>query len=62
MYFIFCTFSRCQASAVAVSTAIAVMLERNPQCVDKKGNYIVKKVIDMAFDAASQCLETKEEV
>ncbi|XP_052082880.1 ADP-ribosylarginine hydrolase Tri1-like [Mytilus californianus] len=50
---------RCQASSVAVSVAIATMLQGNHR--DKKGHFKVKDVIHEAYEHASKCLETDEE-
>ncbi|XP_076109483.1 ADP-ribosyl-[dinitrogen reductase] glycohydrolase-like [Mytilus galloprovincialis] len=50
---------RCQASTVAVSVAIATMLQGKH--MDKKGNFIVKDIIQDAYKYASTCLETDTE-
>ncbi|XP_033745094.1 ADP-ribosylarginine hydrolase Tri1-like isoform X2 [Pecten maximus] len=52
---------RCQASAVAVCVAIALLLQRQPKHLDKKGNYNIKAIISDCYDHASKCLETEKE-
>ncbi|XP_069101170.1 ADP-ribosyl-[dinitrogen reductase] glycohydrolase-like [Argopecten irradians] len=52
---------RCWASAVAVCVAIALMLQRQPKHLDKKGNYNIKEIINESYDHASKCLETEKE-
>ena len=52
----------CQASTVALSTAIAMMLQRQPRHVDKSGAYKVKVIIQDAYGAAEPLLETPEKV
>ncbi|XP_060079756.1 ADP-ribosylarginine hydrolase Tri1-like [Ylistrum balloti] len=52
---------RCQASVVAVCVAIALMLQRQPKHLDKKGNYNIKAIINDCYDYASKCLETEKE-
>ena len=53
---------RCQASVVAVSVAISLMLQRRPQHLDKKGHYKVDQLIKDTYDHAAQCLETDKDV
>ncbi|XP_052082859.1 ADP-ribosylarginine hydrolase Tri1-like isoform X3 [Mytilus californianus] len=50
---------RCQASTVAVSVAIATMLQGKHK--DKKGKFKVKEIIQDAYTYASTCLETDKE-
>lgn len=52
---------RCQASAVAVSVAIALMLQRNQKHLDKKGHYDIKELIHDVYEHASKCLKTDEQ-
>lgn len=52
---------RCQASAVAVSVAIALMLQRNQKHLDKKGHYNIKELIHDVYECASKCLKTDEQ-
>lgn len=61
--FVLCTHydQRCQASAVAVSVCISLMLHRQPQHLDKKGNYNVDALIKESFDHAAKCLEKEED-
>ncbi|XP_052082828.1 ADP-ribosylarginine hydrolase Tri1-like isoform X2 [Mytilus californianus] len=50
---------RCQASTVAVSVAIATMLQGKHK--DEKGKFKVKDIIQDAYTYASTCLETDTE-
>ncbi|XP_021376119.1 uncharacterized protein LOC110464950 isoform X2 [Mizuhopecten yessoensis] len=52
---------RCRASTVAVCVAIALMLQRQPKHLDKKGCYNVNAIISHCYDYASKCLETDKE-
>ncbi|XP_041350168.1 uncharacterized protein LOC121369272 [Gigantopelta aegis] len=52
---------RCQASCVAVVTAISLMLKRGERHVKSKGTYKVKEIIEDSYEMASKCLETEEE-
>ncbi|XP_067683812.1 ADP-ribosyl-[dinitrogen reductase] glycohydrolase-like [Haliotis asinina] len=53
---------RCQASTVAVSVAISLMLRRQPQYLKKNGNYDIDKIIQECFHiASSTCLEADEQ-
>ncbi|XP_046563707.1 uncharacterized protein YegU-like [Haliotis rubra] len=53
---------RCQASTVAVSVAISLMLRRQPQHLKKNGDYDIDKIIQECFNvASSKCLETDEQ-
>lgn len=58
MYFI----QRCQASAVAVSVAIAMMLQRNEKHVDRKCHYKVDQIIKDTYDIAVKYIEIEEQV
>ncbi|KAK3596757.1 hypothetical protein CHS0354_038756 [Potamilus streckersoni] len=53
--------SRCQASAVAVCTAISLMLQRGSQHLKQNGEYDVEPIIKDAFAEASNCLQSKDE-
>jgi len=53
---------RCQASVIAVSVVIAMMLQRQPRHLEKSGKYNVKNLIDDTYELASQCLDTDDEV
>ncbi|VDI46414.1 Hypothetical predicted protein [Mytilus galloprovincialis] len=50
---------RCQASTVAVSVAIASMMQGKHK--DRSGHFKVNDIIREAYDYASACLETDEE-
>ncbi|XP_071082757.1 ADP-ribosyl-[dinitrogen reductase] glycohydrolase-like [Haliotis cracherodii] len=52
---------RCQASTVAVSVAISLMLMRAPQHLKRSGKYRVNKIIQDSFQKAAACLETQEQ-
>lgn len=52
---------RCQASAVAVSVAIAMMLQRNEKHVDRKGHYKVDQIIKDTYDIAVKFIEIEEQ-
>ncbi|XP_071082038.1 uncharacterized protein YegU-like [Haliotis cracherodii] len=52
---------RCQASTVAVSAAISMMLKREPQHMKKNGKYKVQQIIEDCFQIASKCLETDDQ-
>ena len=43
---------RCQASVVAITTSIALMLQRPESLVKKSGEYDVEKITGQAFDHA----------
>ncbi|KAL8559171.1 hypothetical protein ACOMHN_048418 [Nucella lapillus] len=61
--FVRCTHydPRCQASAVAVSVVISLMLQRQQRHLDRKGHYLVDALIKDAFAHAAKCLETDED-
>lgn len=52
---------RCQASAVAVSVAIAMMLQRNEKHLDWKGRYKVDQIIKDTYDIAVKYIEIEEQ-
>ncbi|KAL3868580.1 hypothetical protein ACJMK2_041381 [Sinanodonta woodiana] len=52
---------RCQASAVAVCTAISLMLQKRSIHFKQTGEYIVETIIEDAFREASTCLHSKHE-
>lgn len=52
---------RCQASAVAVSVGISLMLQRLPRHLDKHGKYKVDLLIKDSYMFAAKCLETEEQ-
>ena len=53
---------RCQASAVAVSVAIAMMLQRKEKHTDKTGQYNIPAIITDSYDIAVKYVETDEQV
>ncbi|XP_033746094.1 ADP-ribosylarginine hydrolase Tri1-like [Pecten maximus] len=53
---------RCQASCVAVTVAIALMLQKNERHIKKNGNYNVDGIIDETYKYAARILSTTEEV
>ena len=55
-------FARCQASAVAVSVAIAMMLQKDKKLLDVRGHYKVDKIIKDAYDIAVKYIVIKEQV
>lgn len=50
---------RCQASAVAVSVAIATMLQGKHK--DKKGHFVAKEIIKDSYKHASECLTSEDQ-
>ncbi|XP_078321020.1 adenylosuccinate lyase-like [Crassostrea virginica] len=52
---------RCQASAVAVSVAIAMMLQRKEKHTDKTGQYNIQAIIRDSYDIAVKYVETDEQ-
>ncbi|XP_071083956.1 uncharacterized protein [Haliotis cracherodii] len=53
---------RCQASTVAASVAISLMLRRQPRHIKKNGSYDIDKIIQECFQvASSKCLETDQQ-
>ena len=55
-------FDRCQASAVAVSVAIAMMLQKDKKHLDMRGHYKVDKIIKDAYDIAVKYIVIEEQV
>ncbi len=51
---------RCQASCVAVTTAIALMLQRAPRHIQKDGSYNIDLIIKESYDASKDIIENKE--
>ena len=54
--------ARCQASAVAVSVAIAMMLQKDKNHLDMRGHYKVDKIIKDAYDIAVKYIVIEEQV
>lgn len=54
--------SRCQASCVAVSTAIALMLQKNEKYLKKNGKFDIDPLIDECFLYASRILQNSKQV
>ena len=54
--------ARCQASAVAVSVAIAMMLQKDKKHLDMRGHYKVDKIIKDAYDIAVKYIVIEEQV
>ncbi|XP_056005531.1 ADP-ribosyl-[dinitrogen reductase] glycohydrolase-like isoform X2 [Ostrea edulis] len=52
---------RCQASAVAVSVTIAMMLQRNKRHLDRKGHYHINLLIQEAYDIAVRYIVKEEQ-
>ncbi|XP_071082434.1 uncharacterized protein YegU-like [Haliotis cracherodii] len=53
---------RCQASTVAASVAISLMLRRQPRHIKKNGSYDIDRIIQECFQvASSKCLETDQQ-
>ncbi len=53
---------RCQASCVAVTTAIALMLQRAPQHLQKDGSYNIDLIIKESYKAAKVVVDDKKHV
>nr|XP_022300913.1 uncharacterized protein LOC111109117 [Crassostrea virginica] len=53
---------RCRASCVALTTTIAILIQRNDRQIKKSGSYNVEAVVDESFIYASKLLGTYEEV
>ena len=53
---------RCQASCVAVTTAIAMMMQRQPKHVKGDGSYDAKAIRQDAYDLACKQLPDKKKV
>ena len=58
----FIHFARCQASCVAVTTALALMIQKNPRHMKKSGKYDVDTIIDESFMYSSRLLATDKQV
>lgn len=54
--------SRCQASCVALTTTIALLVQKNERQIKKSGSYDVEAVVDESFTYASKILVTYAEV
>lgn len=54
--------SRCQASAVAVSVAIAMMLQKKERHFNKTGGYNIPAIIQDSYDIAVKFIEIEEQV
>lgn len=54
--------SRCQASAVAVSVAIAMMLQKKERHFNKAEGYNVPAIIQDSYDIAVKFIEIEEQV
>lgn len=53
---------RCQAACVAMSVAIAMLLQREPKHLKKSGEFDAETIISDVFDYASKLLATDSEV
>lgn len=53
---------RCQASCVALTTTIALLVQKNERQIKKSGSYDVEAVVDESFTYASKILVTYAEV
>ncbi|XP_052781439.1 ADP-ribosylarginine hydrolase Tri1-like [Mya arenaria] len=53
---------RCEASCVAVSAAIAMLIQKSPQHMKKSGKYDIEGIIDDCFVYASRLLSTDQQV
>lgn len=60
--FFFLVMSRCQASAVAVSVAIAMMLQKKERHFNKTGGYNIPAIIQDSYDIAVKFIEIEEQV
>lgn len=54
--------TRCQASSVAVSVAIAMMLQKKERHFNKTGGYNVQAIIQDSYDIAVKFIETEDQV
>lgn len=52
---------RCQAATVAMTTAIALMLQRNADILNDDGSFKVNVIIKKSYDIAKQLLTTKSQ-
>ncbi|WAR25846.1 hypothetical protein MAR_011550 [Mya arenaria] len=55
-------WGRCEASCVAVSAAIAMLIQKSPQHMKKSGKYDIEGIIDDCFVYASRLLSTDQQV
>lgn len=55
-------FFRCQASCVALTTAIALMLQRSANVLNADGSFNVKMIIKLSYEEAAKLLTTSSEV
>ena len=53
---------RCQASCVAVTTAIALMLQKNPRNLKKNDSYDIESIVGECYTYSSRLLTTQAEV
>lgn len=53
---------RCEASAVAVSVAIAMMLQKKERHFNKTGGYDIPAIIQDSYDIAVKFIEIEEQV
>lgn len=53
---------RCEASAVAVSVAIAMMLQKKERHFNKTGGYNIPTIIQDSYDIAVKFIEIEEQV
>lgn len=61
VFFLLAT-TRCQASAVAVSVAIAMMLQKKEHYFNKTGGYNIPVIIQDSYDIAVKFIEIEEQV
>jgi len=54
--FHFSLLKRCQASCVALTTAVALMLQRNADVINKNGSFNIGVIIDTAYAEAVKVL------
>ena len=55
-------YYRCEASCVAVTVAIALMLQKNERHLKRTGKFDIESVIDESYMYSSQLLNTNPEV
>lgn len=60
-FFLF-AMTRCQASSVAVSVAIAIMLQKKERHFNKAEGYNVPAIIQDSYDIAVKFIEIEEQV
>ena len=56
------SYSRCQASCVAVSTAIALMLQKDERYLKKNGKFDIDSLVNECFLYASRILDKTRQV